>query len=221
MRRRRFSGARTVEGGCASSRDSFSSLPWRARWAPRTSPRRRRPRSRYRAEHGLPPVKADPWLLRLAAEQAAAMAPAGVLEHDVEKPFGARMFRYDSEVAVENIAGGTRDFTATLDLWKRSPEHDANLRRTGVTRFGIASAAGPDSKYRIFWALIMAGRESRHGPAARPARPARGEGPPGARADGAAAAGSAAGPAVEAEGAAAAAMGKPFGEGAAGWQLGV
>jgi hypothetical protein len=177
MRRRRFSGARTVEGGCASSRASFSSLPWRARWAPRTSPRRRRPRSRYRAEHGLPPVKADPWLLRLAAEQAAAMAPAGVLEHDVEKPFGARMFRSDSEVAVENIAGGTRDFAATLDLWKRSPEHDANLRRTGVTRFGIASAAGPDSKYRIFWALIMAGRESRHGPAARPARPARGEGP--------------------------------------------
>lgn len=116
--------------------------------------------SHYRAEHGLPAVRPDARLMQLAAEQARAMARAGVLEHDVDKPFGARMVRYDPVVAVENIAGGTRDFAATLELWKHSPGHDANLRRTGVTRFGIASAAAPDSKYRIFWALIMAGSES-------------------------------------------------------------
>jgi hypothetical protein len=137
--------------------------------------------SRYRAEHGLPAVTADPRLMQLATEQARAMARSGVLEHDVDKPFGARMVRYDPDIAVENIAGGTPDFATTLALWKRSPGHDANLRRVGVTRFGIASAPAPQSKYRVFWALIMAGSDGHRGlrQAARPdlMRPGPGQGP--------------------------------------------
>ena len=117
--------------------------------------------SRYRAEHGLPAVTPDARLMALAAEQARAMAKAGELEHNVDRPFEARIVRYDPSVAVENIAAGTTTFAATLELWKHSPGHDANLRRDGVTRFGIASAAAPDSKYKMFWALIMAGTRPR------------------------------------------------------------
>jgi hypothetical protein len=113
--------------------------------------------SHYRAEHGLPPVTPDAKLMRLAAEQANAMARAGVLDHDVARPFQVRIVSYRPEVAVENIAAGTKTFASTLDIWQHSPGHDANLRRAGVTRFGIASAEAPDSKYKIFWALIMAG----------------------------------------------------------------
>jgi hypothetical protein len=115
--------------------------------------------SRYRAEHGLPPVTPDAKLMRLAAEQANAMARAGVLDHEVARPFQARVVSYGPEVAVENIAAGTKTFASTLDIWEHSPGHDANLRRAGVTRFGIASAAAPDSRYKIFWALIMAGEK--------------------------------------------------------------
>ncbi len=120
--------------------------------------------SHYRAEHGLPAVTPDARLMALAAEQARAMAKAGVLEHNVDRPFEARIVRYDPSVAVENIAAGTMTFAATLELWKHSPGHDANLRRDGVTRFGIASApaATPDSKYKVFWSLIMAGTRPRH-----------------------------------------------------------
>ena len=118
--------------------------------------------SRYRADHGLPAVTPDARLMQLAAEQAGAMAKAGVLEHDVARPFQARIVSYDPGVAVENIAAGTKDFSSTLEMWKHSPGHDANLRKAGVTRFGIASAAAPDSKYKIFWALIMAGAPPRH-----------------------------------------------------------
>lgn len=117
--------------------------------------------SRYRAEHGLPPVTADAKLMRLAAEQANAMARAGVLDHDVARPFQVRVASYGPEVAVENIAAGTRTFPATLDIWEHSPGHDANLRRAGVTRFGIATAEAPDSKYKVFWALIMAGEKQK------------------------------------------------------------
>ena len=119
--------------------------------------------SRYRAEHGLPPVTPDPKLMRLAAEQANAMARAGTLDHAVARPFQVRMVGYGPGVAVENIAAGTRTFPATLDMWEHSPGHDANLRKAGVTRFGIASAEAPDSKYKVFWALIMAGEKPKRG----------------------------------------------------------
>jgi len=121
--------------------------------------------SRYRAEHNLPPVKPDPKLMQLAAEQANAMARAGVLDHNIGRPFQVRVASYGPEVAVENIAAGTKTFPATLDIWQHSPGHDANLRRAGVTRFGIASAEAPDSRYKVFWALIMAGEnpKPKHG----------------------------------------------------------
>jgi len=119
--------------------------------------------SQYRAQHGLPAVTPDPRLMALAAEQARAMARAGVLEHDVDRPFQVRVASYDPDVAVENIACGTRTFAATLDLWEHSPGHDANLRRAGVTRFGIAAAPAPQSKYKVFWSLIMAGSTPHHG----------------------------------------------------------
>ena len=119
--------------------------------------------SRYRAEHGLPAVTPDPKLMRLAAEQANAMARAGVLDHDVARPFEVRIVSYGPDLAVENIAAGTRTFPATLDIWQHSPGHDANLRKAGVTRFGIASAEAPGSKYKIFWALIMASAKPHHG----------------------------------------------------------
>lgn len=119
--------------------------------------------SRYRAEHGLLPVTVDPKLMALAAEQARAMAKADSLEHDVDRPFQARVASYDPDIAVENIAGGPRDFTSALVLWEHSPGHDANLRREGVTRFGIASAPAPQSKYKVYWSLIMAGTKPHHG----------------------------------------------------------
>ena len=133
--------------------------------------------SRYRAEHGLPAVNPDPQLMRLAAEQANAMARSGVLDHDVARPFRVRIVSYGPDLAVENIAAGTRTFSATLDIWQHSPGHDANLRKAGVTRFGIASAEAPNSKYKIFWALIMAGAKPHHaireagGPGLLPAAP--------------------------------------------------
>src|SRR5690242_16548833 len=112
--------------------------------------------SHYRAEHGLPPVTPDPKLMRLAAEQANAMARAGVMDHDIAGRFQTRVAGYNPEVAVENIAAGTKTFASTLDIWQHSAGHDANLRRAGVTRFGIASAEAPDTRYKIYWALVMA-----------------------------------------------------------------
>jgi uncharacterized protein YkwD len=123
--------------------------------------------SQYRNQHGQAAVKADARLMQLAREQARAMASAGVLDHDVGRSFSARIARYDPNTAAENIAAGTRDFPSTLSMWKRSPGHDANLLRSGVTRFGIASADAPRSRYKIFWSLIVAGPATDRGPGHR------------------------------------------------------
>src|SRR5258708_39028325 len=79
--------------------------------------------SHYRQQPGLAAVTADSRLMALAAEQAHAMARAGVLDHSVSRPFGSRIAGYGPDVAVENIAAGTRSFESTFELWKRSPGH--------------------------------------------------------------------------------------------------
>jgi hypothetical protein len=47
--------------------------------------------------------------------------------------------------------------------WRDSPPHRANMLNRSVTRMGIAAAYAPTSKYKVFWALILVGPDSRRG----------------------------------------------------------
>jgi uncharacterized protein YkwD len=122
--------------------------------------------SQYRQRHGLSAVRSDPVLTRLAQQQARAMAAAGVMDHSIAGSFSSRIAGANASTAAENIAAGTRDFSSTFDLWQRSPGHNANLLRPGVTRIGIASASAPNTRMKTYWALILAGSAER-GPAPR------------------------------------------------------
>jgi hypothetical protein len=88
------------------------------------------------------------------------MARAGVLSHSVGGSFASRVGG-GYGMAAENIAAGTRDFSSTLEMWKRSSGHRANLLRGGISRIGIASAHAPNSRYKVFWALVLAGSAER------------------------------------------------------------
>jgi uncharacterized protein YkwD len=112
--------------------------------------------SAYRRQHGLPAVKVDTGLMQLARQQAHAMARAGVLSHSVGGSFQSRMSGTNRGIAAENIAVGTPDLSSTLDVWKRSSGHRANLLKRGITQIGIASAEASNSR-KMFWALVMAG----------------------------------------------------------------
>ena len=109
--------------------------------------------SAYRKSYGLAPVTVDPKLTELARQQANAMAQRGSLDHDVYASFRSRVAPYGSPSAVENIAMNTRTFKETLEAWKASSGHNANLLARNATRMGVASATGHGSTY---WALIMA-----------------------------------------------------------------
>lgn len=111
--------------------------------------------SAFRRQHGLSGVSVDAGLTAAASHQAHAMARAGVLSHSIGGSFQSRVS--GRGMAAENIAAGARDVHAAIEMWKRSAGHRANLLRGGITQIGIASAAAPNSRYRVFWALVMAG----------------------------------------------------------------
>ena len=114
--------------------------------------------SGYRANNGLPAVTLDPELTRLAQAQAAIMAKRDKLDHNTGKPFVARLKAsgYDAKTAAENIGAGYHTLAEAFSGWRDSPPHRANMLLKGATRIGIAAVYTPASKYKVYWALILA-----------------------------------------------------------------
>jgi uncharacterized protein YkwD len=114
--------------------------------------------SGYRQNNGLGAVTLDPTLMALAQTQARAMAARDKIDHDVKGELAKRMKAsgFDAKVAVENISAGYHTLAEAFSGWRDSPPHRANMLKTGVTRMGIAAVYTPTSKYKVFWALIMA-----------------------------------------------------------------
>jgi uncharacterized protein YkwD len=119
--------------------------------------------SGYRGNNGLAPVTVDPDLMRLASEQADAMAAHDKMDHDIGRPFQDRIKNspFRGAVAVENISAGYHTLAEAFSGWRDSPPHRANMLNAGVTRLGIAAVYAPGSKYKVFWALILAGPDAR------------------------------------------------------------
>ncbi len=119
--------------------------------------------SGYRGNNGLGPVVIDPELMRLAGDQAHAMAARDKLDHDAAHPFAERIRKsgYNAAVAVENIGAGYHTLAEAFSGWRDSPPHRANMLNASVTRMGIAAVYTPKSKYKVYWSLIMAKPDDR------------------------------------------------------------
>jgi len=121
--------------------------------------------SGYRTNNGLNPVTIDPELMKLASEQARAMAARDKLDHSVWRPFQERIQQssFDAAVAVENISAGYRTLAEAFSGWRDSPPHRSNMLNPQVTKMGIAAAYAPQSKYKVFWSLILAKPDAQRG----------------------------------------------------------
>jgi uncharacterized protein YkwD len=121
--------------------------------------------SGYRSNNGLRSVTVDPELMRLASEQAHAMAAHDRMDHDIGRPFQDRIkdSGFRGSVAVENISAGYHTLAEAFSGWRDSPPHRANMLNASVTRLGIAAVYSPTSKYKVFWALILAGERPQRG----------------------------------------------------------
>jgi len=112
--------------------------------------------SRYRREHGLSTVKTDPQLTAIAERQAKAMAASGVMDHSVAGSFSSRISSVNANRAAENIAAGTKTWAETFRMWQNSPGHNANLLQARADSIGVAVARNEQTRYKIFWAMVIA-----------------------------------------------------------------
>jgi uncharacterized protein YkwD len=114
--------------------------------------------SGYRQNNGLGEVSIDPTLNRVAREQAEAMARRNKLDHEVIGGLTKRIKSsgFDAVIAVENIGAGYHTLAEAFSGWRDSPSHRSNMLKGNVTRMGIAAVYAPGSKYKVFWALILA-----------------------------------------------------------------
>ena len=119
--------------------------------------------SQYRQNNGLGTVTVDPDLMKLAEAQSQAMAGRNKLDHDVKAPLAQRLNAagYPATQAVENVSAGYHTLAEAFSGWRDSPPHRANMLKNGVTKLGIAASYAPNTKYKVFWTLIMAASDPR------------------------------------------------------------
>jgi uncharacterized protein YkwD len=119
--------------------------------------------SLYRQNNGLGAVVVDPQLMRLAETQSQAMASRNKLDHDVKAPLARRLNAagYPATVAVENVSAGYHTLAEAFSGWRDSPPHRENMLNSGVTNLGIAASYAPNTKYKVFWTLILASADKR------------------------------------------------------------
>ena len=118
--------------------------------------------SQYRQNNGLGGVDIDPALIKLAEQQSQAMASQNKLDHDVKAPLPKRLNAsgYPATLAVENVSAGYHTLAEAFSGWRDSPPHKANMLKNGVTKLGIAASYAPNTKYKVFWTLILASSET-------------------------------------------------------------
>jgi uncharacterized protein YkwD len=117
--------------------------------------------SRYRQAHGLSAVKTDPQLTAIAERQAKAMAASGIMDHSVAGSFTTRISGVRTGMAAENIAAGTKTWGQTFQMWQTSPGHNANLLLSKADIVGVAVAHNDQTRYKTYWAMVIAEKPSK------------------------------------------------------------
>jgi uncharacterized protein YkwD len=119
--------------------------------------------SLYRQNNGLGGVVVDPELMKLAEAQSQVMASRNKLDHDAKAPLARRLNAagYPATVAVENVSAGYHTLAEAFSGWRDSPPHRENMLKNGVTNLGIAASYAPNTKYKVFWTLILASADKR------------------------------------------------------------
>ncbi|WP_165690914.1 CAP domain-containing protein [Consotaella salsifontis] len=124
----------------------------------------------FRRQNGLGAVSYDKRLQAAAERQAAMMASADKMDHNVAGKLPGRIesFGYQWSATAENIGRGYQSFDAALEGWKNSPHHRDNLLNKPARDIGIAAARQATGS-TIYWAMIVAAPHVR--PTVQPAGP--------------------------------------------------
>jgi len=110
--------------------------------------------SAYRRNKGLGPLTLDPGLLAEAEAEAAAMAAAD--RPTSADAFKARLAAAGFKAPAANLSAGYHTVAEAFSGWRESAQHNRVLLDPQAKRVGIATAYNPRSKYKVYWALVVA-----------------------------------------------------------------
>lgn len=111
----------------------------------------------YRRNNGLPTVSVDAGLQREAHAQALAMARASAPSQKLRGSLKSRLqaAKYANSVAIENVSAGYHTLAEAFSGWRQSPPHNSNMLNPKIRKIGIATVFAPESKYKVFWAMVL------------------------------------------------------------------
>jgi uncharacterized YkwD family protein len=106
-----------------------------------------------RAKYGLPALKMNPDLQRMARIKSEDMRNKNYFDHH-SPTFGSpfdmmKQFGISYSYAGENIAAGQQSPEDVVKAWMNSPGHRANILKREYTQIGCGVATG--GSYRIYW----------------------------------------------------------------------
>ncbi|GLS43969.1 uncharacterized protein YkwD [Methylobacterium brachythecii] len=110
--------------------------------------------SAYRKGRGEAALTVDPELQKLAETEAAAMAVAD--KPSQSRTVSAAIGRLGYASPGANLSAGYHTLAEAFSGWRDSPPHNAVMLSADATRMGIATAYAPGSKYKVYWALLVA-----------------------------------------------------------------
>ena len=120
--------------------------------------------SGYRHNNGLGAVGLDDHLMRMAEEQARAMASRTGSSTTLRgRSPSASSARATMPRLRSRTSGRLSHLAEAFSGWRDSPRTGPICCSSGVTKMGIAAAYSPDTKYKVFWALILAAPDDRRG----------------------------------------------------------
>ncbi len=113
--------------------------------------------NQYRTNKGLAPLVWDAGLARIAQAQSNDMARIDRVhsteEAQLPSQFAGAGIAYGSFLA--NFSAGYRTFAEAFSGWRESKVHEATMLSPRASRVGLATAYSPNSKYKIFWTLVV------------------------------------------------------------------
>jgi uncharacterized YkwD family protein/spore coat assembly protein SafA len=113
-----------------------------------------------RAKYGLPPLKMDWQLARVARYKSADMRDKNYFQHN-SPTYGSPFtmmgnFGIQYRTAGENIAAGQRTPQEVVNAWMNSPGHRANILNKNFTHIGVGYAKG--GSYGHYWTQMFIGK---------------------------------------------------------------
>ena len=114
----------------------------------------------YRKSQGVGEVALNPALMSLARGYAATLASNARTQAKVQ-PDGKLSARlqaagYQAADVSESVTAGYHTFAEAFSGWRDSPPHRKTMLMKNATDMGIAAAYAPNTRYRVYWVLVMA-----------------------------------------------------------------